>query len=561
MPGPSGQRLYEEVKIVGGRTRIIYYGDNLEILRQHIATESVDLVYLDPPFKSQQEYNVLFRTVKGEPAEAQVRAFSDTWKWDRTAKATYDRLMEDPLVPGKVSKMVEAFYRFLEASEMMAYLVMMTPRLLELYRVLKPTGSLYLHCDPAASHYLKIVLDTIFGPTNFRNEIVWKRTIAHSDVKQGSRHFGRIHDIILRYTKSEKFVWTPAYTPYDPDYAESFYKYVEPQTGRRYALDNLAGPKGAAKGNPYYEFLGVKRYWRYSREHMEQLLKQGRIVQTKPGAVPRYKRYLDEMPGLPAQDIWSDIKPISSKERLGYETQKPLALLRRIIQTSSNLGDLVLDPFCGCGTALVAAEELGRSWIGIDITYLAVNVMARRLQDHFPGISFEIKGQPQDEEGARALAERDRFQFQVWALSLVGAQPLDPNRPSADRGIDGYLPFLEGPNKYQRAIVQVKSGRVGVKEVRDLRGTLEREGAPFALLISLEPATRAMQQEAADAGFYQVPATGEQIPRVQILTIRELLQGKRPIIPTTQVSPVPAAPRLKRVGGRQLPFSTQAQRK
>jgi site-specific DNA-methyltransferase (adenine-specific) len=262
------------------------------------------------------------------------------------------------------------------------------------------------------------------------------------------------------------------------------------------------------------------------------------------------------MPGMPLQSLWTDILPIVSwsREGLGYQTQKPVALLKRIIQASSNPGDLVLDPFCGCGTALVAAEELGRSWLGIDVTYLAVDVMARRLRDHFPGISFDIKGQPKDVEGARALAEKDRFQFQVWALSLIGAQVLDPDRKGADRGIDGYLPFVEWGGKHLRAIVQVKSGHVGVKELRDLRGTMEREKAHFALLITLEASTEPMRREAADAGFYEVPATQEKVPRLQILTIGELLQGQRPRLPTTQVSPVPAAPRLKRAGGRQLPL-------
>ena len=239
---------------------------------------------------------------------------------------------------------------------------------------------------------------------------------------------------------------------------------------------------------------------------------------------------------------------------MGYPTQKPVALLERIIQASSNPGDLVLDPFCGCGTALVAAEKLGRAWIGIDITYLAVDVMARRLRDHFPGITFEIRGQPRDEEGARALAERNRYQFEFWALSLVGAQPLDPKRKGADRGVDGYLPFLEGPDQYRRAIVQVKSGHVGVKEVRDLRGTMERENAPFAILISLEQPTADMRREATEAGFYTNPLTGEQIPRLQVVTVRELLRGQRPRVPTTQVSPVAAAPRLRRQGGQQLPL-------
>lgn len=537
------------------RTRIIYYGDNLEILPDYIPKESVDLVYLDPPFKSQQAYNVLFRTVKGEPAAAQVRAFTDTWKWDLAAKAAYERLMEDPKVPGNVSEMVRAFYQFLGPSEMLAYLVMMTPRLLELHRVLKPTGSLYLHCDPAASHYLKVVLDTIFGPQNFRNEVIWKRAQPKAHV---TKRFPRSHDLLLSYAKSDKAVFNPQYGQHDPEYIEKFYRYVEPETGRRYTLDNLLNPN---KNRPHltYEFppgSGVVRVWRWTKERMMQTYKEGRIYIPPRGKVARYKRYLDEMPGPNVTDIWDDIEHLhgAHAERLGYETQKPLALLKRIIQTSSNPGDLVLDPFCGCGTALVAAEELERSWIGIDITYLAVDVMARRLREQFPGISFKIRGQPKDEEGARALAEKDRFQFQVWALSLVSAQPLDQERKGADRGIDGYLTFLTGRDQYERAIVQVKSGHVLPGMVRDLRGTLEREKAPFALLITLEPPTKAMRQEAADTGFYQVPVTGEEVPRLQILTVRELLQGKRPKLPTTQVSPMPTAPRIKRAGGKQLPL-------
>lgn len=535
------------------RLRLIYFGDNLEILRAHIADESVDLIYLDPPFKSQQEYNVLFRTVRGEPAAAQVRAFSDTWRWDTAARAAYETLLQDPRVPGRVARMVEAFYQFLGPSEIMAYLVMMTPRLLELHRVLKPTGSLYLHCDPAASHYLKVVLDTIFGPQNFRNEIIWKRAQPKAHVRV---RFPRSHDVLLFYAKSSEAPFRPQYRAHNPRYIERFYRYVEPETGRRYHLDNLANPN---KNRPHltYEFppgSGIVRVWRWTRERMMKAWEEGRIYIPPGGGVARYKRYLDEKPGATVTDLWDDIEHLhgSHAERLGYETQKPVALLRRIIEASSRPGDLVLDPFCGCGTALVAAEELGRSWIGIDITYLAVDVMARRLRDHFPGITFEVRGQPQDVEGARALAARDRFQFQVWALSLLGAQPVDPDRPGADRGIDGYLPFQTGPERIERAIVQVKSGHVGVSVVRDLRGVLERERAPFALLVTLEPPTREMVREAAEAGFYTVPATGEQVPRVQIVTIAMLLQGQRPQLPTTRVAPTVRAPRLQRREGEQM---------
>ncbi|MFH1141718.1 MAG: DNA methyltransferase [Chloroflexota bacterium] len=541
-------------------TRMLYYGDNLEVLRnrQWFPDECVDLVYLDPPFKSQQDYNVLFKSQKGTPAAAQVQAFSDTWKWDTAAKAAYERLVSDPLVPGQVGQMVEAFYRFLDGSEMMAYLVTMTPRLLELHRVLKPTGSLYLHCDPAASHYLKLVLDTIFGPGNFRNEIVWKRSSAHSDVGQGAKHMGRLHDIIFNYSKGDSFTSNRLFTPYDLSYLENFYRHVEAGSGRRYRLGDITGPRGAAKGNPRYEFMGVIRYWRYTKERMQELLEQGRIVQSKSGAVPQYKRYLDEMPGVPLQDIWDDILPIGAqaKERLGYPTQKPLALLRRIIQASCNPGDLVLDPFCGCGTAVVAAEELGRSWIGIDITYLAIDVMARRLRDHFPKIQFEIRGQPRDAEGALALAQKDRYQFQFWALSLVGGQAVVPDRRGPDRGIDGYLLYQAG-GELERAIVSVKSGGVGVRDVRDLHGTMQREKTEYGLLITLEQPTAPMRKEAVDAGQYQMPGIGASIPRIEILTVEELLSGKRPAVAPYSPGPVAQAPRLRRRRGTQLALGAQ----
>jgi adenine specific DNA methylase Mod len=372
------------------KTNVLYFGDNLEILRKYIPSESIDLIYLDPPFNSKKDYNILFKENGGIESEAQIKAFTDTWHWTQSAQDTYHEVVTKG--PLKVSKLIGALHDAIGSNDVMAYLVMMTVRLIELHRVLKPTGSLYLHCDPTASHYLKLVLDQIFGPANFRNEIVWKRSAAHSDVGQGAKHFGRVHDVILLYSKSDDFTCNMPFSSYDEKYINKFYRYVEPDTGRRYTLDNIAGPMGAAKGNPYYEFLGISRYWRYSRERMQELYEQGRIVQTKPGAVPRYKRYLDEMPGVPLQDIWDDILPIAAqaKERLGYQTQKPLPLLERIIEASSNKGDVVLDPFCGCGTAVVAAEKLKRKWIGIDVTHLAINLMRNRLKDTFKGITNSL---------------------------------------------------------------------------------------------------------------------------------------------------------------------------
>ena len=539
-------------------TNTLYYGDNLDILRQHLPDESVDLVYLDPPFNSNANYNVLFKEQSGEASPAQIRAFTDTWEWTQEAVRTYEQeIITNPSVPANVKDMISAFRQFVGGNAMMAYLVMMTPRLVELRRVLKPTGSIYLHCDPTASHYLKLLMDTIFGKENFRTEIVWKRTSAHSDTRQGRRQHGRVHDLILFYSRDASWTWNPLYAEYDQEYIDQFYRRVEPETGRRYRLDNLTGPGGAAKGNPSYEVMGVTRYWRYSEERMAELIEQGRVIQTSPGAVPAYKRYLDEMPGIPLQDVWTDIGPIGSraKERLGYPTQKPQALLERIIQSSSNEGDVVLDPFCGCGTAVAAAENLKRRWIGIDITHLAVALMKNRLRTAFdlhPGNDYQVVGEPADVGSARALAEQDRYQFQYWAMSLLEALPRKQDeRRGADRGIDGLLHFIDGPRRAtKKAIVQVKSGRVSSPLIRDLNGTVEREKADLGLFITLEEPTRDMRAEAANAGFYHSEIWQRDYPRTQIHTIGELLEGHGFDIPPHPSMYQPAQ-RVRRPEGRQ----------
>lgn len=527
----------------------LYFGDNLDVLRRYIAAESVDLVYLDPPFKSDATYNVLFAEKNGAQAAAQIKAFEDTWHWDRSAAAAYQEVVE---TGGAASQVMQAFRTFLGCNDMLAYLSMMAIRLKELHRVLKPTGSLYLHCDPTASHYLKLLLDAVFGVRNFRTEIIWKRTSAHSDTKQGRKQHGRIHDVIFFYTKGEEWTWNPMYHPYDREYIEQFYKHIEPETGRRYGLFDITGPGGALKGNPRYELLGVTRYWRYSKKRAKQLIKEGRIVQIKPGAAPREKRYLDEMPGIPLQDVWTDIKPIGAraKERLGYPTQKPEALLERIIKTSSHENDLVLDPFCGCGTTVAVAQRLNRRWIGIDITHLAINLMRVRLRDSFgPEIEkqYQVIGEPTTVRDAEALAAQDPFQFQCWALGLVGARPTEQKK-GADRGVDGRLYFHdEGPTgQTKQAILSVKSGKVKPSDVRDLRGVVEREGAALGVLISLEDPTPAMRQEAAEAGFYTSPG-GTQHPKIQLLTIAELVQqGQRiDLPPWTDWRTFKRAPRSK----------------
>jgi len=533
---------------------VLYYGDNLDILRRHVRDETVDLIYLDPPFNSNAAYNVLFAERNGSQAAAQIKAFEDTWHWDEAAARLYQEVVE---AGGPVSQVMQAFRTFLGDNDMLAYLAMMAPRLVELRRVLKQTGSIYLHCDPTASHYLKMLMDAVFGPVNFRTEIVWKRSSAHSDTKQGRRQHGRIHDLLLFYTKNDEWTWNPMYTPYDPEYVEQFYKYREEGTGRRYRMDNFtaAKPGGDTKyewrvkrrtgarewesdledewkaPREGYEYKGVPPYkgrsWAYSRANMIEYAKAGRICHTGTGT-PCYKRYLDEMPGVPLQDLWTDVKPIGAqaRERSGYPTQKPEALLERIVKASSNESDLVLDPFCGCGTTITVAERLKRRWIGIDITHLAIAIVKHRLLDSFgPGCRYDVIGEPTSLPDAEALAEGDPYQFQFWALGLVGARPAD-GKKGADKGIDGRLYFhdegAKGPTK--QVIFSVKAGHVSVAHVRDLRGVMEREKAQVGALISLEEPTSAMRAEAASAGFYE--SWGKKYPRLQLRTVKELIEGK-----------------------------------
>jgi len=509
----------------------LYYGDNFEVLQRYVKDETVDLVYLDPPFNSRQDYNVLFAEKDGSQSSSQIHAFEDTWEWNLDAQRSYELIVEQG---GRVADALRAFKTFLFNSDMMAYLAMMAPRLIELRRVLKPTGSIYLHCDPTASHYLKILMDAVFGPQFFRNEIIWKRSHAHSDAKQGAQHFGRITDTVLFYSKDAKTIWNSLYRPYDEKYLERDYRRVD-EDGRRYRIDNLQGPGGAAKGNPLYEVMGVTRYWRYSKEKMAKLISEGRMIQTRPGAVPQYKRYLDEMPGVGIQNLWDDLPPINNRsgEMLGYGTQKPEALLERILKASSNEGDLVLDPFCGCGTTVQVAQRLNRRWIGIDITHLAIGLIKKRLSDAFgPEIksTYEVIGEPTDLTGAGQLAAEDKYQFQWWALGQVGARPADQKK-GADRGIDGRLYFHDDDSGQSKQIIfSVKAGGVSVPQVRDLVGVLTREKAEIGVFLCFEEPTKPMLKEAAEAGFYK-SSDGTTYPRLQILTIQQILDGRQPQYP------------------------------
>jgi site-specific DNA-methyltransferase (adenine-specific) len=513
----------------------LFYGDNLDILRHQIPDESVDLIYLDPPFNSNASYNVLFRDPTGESSQSQIEAFDDTWHWTLAAEDAYWEVLKGPNTDAAL--VLETFRRMLGENDLMAYLAMMAVRLLELHRVLKSTGSLYLHCDPTASHYLKILLDGIFGKKLFGNELIWQRTNAKG---LAFTRFARNHDVIFRYTKSEKWTWNILHTHHDPDYIKKFYRFEDVETGRRYALADLVNPN-KKRPNLTYEFLGVTRVWRWTRERMEKAFADGLIIQSGEGKIPRFKRYLDEQEGNPIGDVWVDIRPVQSqsKESLGYPTQKPVALLERILEASSNEGDVVLDPFCGCGTTVHAAQKMGRRWIGVDITHIAVSLIERRLRDAFPHIAFQTIGVPKDIAAARQLASRDKHEFEKWAVSLIpDAQPYKGGKKGADTGIDGIVYLRTGKNETKKAIIEVKGGGVFVDQVHKLKSVIEREKALMGIFITLNPATKPMRAEAASAGFVtlNMGVGSAQFPRIQIVTIEELLEGKRlalPIIDST----------------------------
>jgi DNA modification methylase len=505
---------------MAGDLNTLYYGDNLDVLRLHVPDESVDLVYLDPPFNSNANYNVLFAE-HGTKAAAQIQAFEDTWEWNELSAAVYEETVEQG---GEVATALRAFRDLIPGSDMLAYLSMMAPRLVELHRVLKPTGSLYLHCDPTASHYLKLLLDAVFRPENFRNEIIWKRTSGHND----ARGYGAVHDVLLYYVASDEATWNRVFQAYDPGYVEQYYRYVDDK-GRRFMSDNLSAA-GLSGGGYEYEWKGVTRIWRMPKTTMEQLDADGAIFYTKNG-MPRRKRYLDESKGLPAQDVWTDIEPLRSwhAERLGYPTQKPLALLERIVAASSRPDDVVLDPFCGCGTAIDAAQALGRRWIGIDITHLAIGLIKHRLLDRYdtPILgTYRVVGEPTTVDGAAQLARDDPFQFQAWALGLVGARVAGSDKKGGDKGIDGRLYFHDSPGGETRQIIfSVKAGEhLFPAFVQQLHGVIESNKAEIGVLITFAEPTAGMRSEAASAGFY-TPPLGGRFPKLQIRTVGQLLAG------------------------------------
>ncbi|MCX6639539.1 MAG: DNA methyltransferase [bacterium] len=509
----------------------LYYGDNLEILRRHIDAESVDLIYLDPPFNSKRAYNVIFQDKTGQDSAAQIEAFEDTWTWSAETQSAFDEIMKGGY-SGDLKNMMKAFREFMGINNLMAYLTMMAIRLVELHRVLKSTGSIFLHCDPTASHYLKILMDQIFGTKNYRNEIIWNRTSAHS----GANRCGPIHDILLFYTKSNTYTWNNVFQAYDEEYIDTFFDEVDEQ-GKCYKRADLTGA-GISRGVSGNNWRGIDvtakgRHWMHPPDVLEELDSKGKIHwPKKKDGMPRLKQYPSDLPGVPLQDIWYDIRPLHNlaAERLHYPTQKPVALLDRIVQVSSNEGDIVLDPFCGCGTAVVAAEGLNRKWIGIDLTHLAIALIKKRLDDNFPGTHYTIVGEPKSVYDAQQLFKQSPFQFEAWAVSLIGGQPFK-SKGGGDRGIDGLIFFEDAKSKFYRLIVEVKGGSYHPKDVRSLKSVMDRENAPLGILIALESPTPGMISEAAAMGTWQLPGVERKFPILQIITIEDLFSGKMPILP------------------------------
>ncbi|EKD49608.1 MAG: hypothetical protein ACD_63C00093G0009 [uncultured bacterium] len=469
----------------------MYYGDNLDVLRRYIKDETIDLIYLDPPFKSNRDYNVLFEERDGAQSKAQIKVFEDSWQWDLEAANAYREIVEKG--PERVAKSMRAFRLLLSDNDMLAYLSMMAPCLVELHRVLKPTGSIYLHCDPTASHYLKILMDAVFQPSKFQNELIWHyQTGGASKIR-----FSKKHDTIFWYTKSDQWKYYGG-------------RIAIPRTEK--AMKRAQNPKGA-------------------RIDINDTTKNPNDVL-----------------------IIQQMNPMA-RERLGYPTQKPEALLEQIILASSDENDVVLDPFCGCGTAIAVAQKFERRWIGIDITHLAIGLIKHRLQDTFGNeinSTYKVIGEPTDLESAKTLAHEDPYQFQWWALGLVGARPVEQKK-GADRGIDGRIYFHDEANetKSDQIILQVKGGHITVANIRELRGVLDREEAKIGVLITLKAPSKEMRGEAAEADFYHSSWWDKDYPRLQILTIEELLTGKTINYPATTNITFQKAPRYKKKQGKQ----------
>jgi len=547
----------------------LFYGDNLEVLKG-LADESVDLVYLDPPFNSNRSYNVIFSRHEVTPNTGQIQAFDDTWHWSPATEAEHTRLIAGGSMPGEVGEALYAFKMLLGENDAMAYLVNMTPRLVELRRVLKSTGSFYLHCDPTMSHYLKVLLDTIFGPEHFRSEIIWKRSSAHNSAKR----YGPVHDVILFYTKSDTYTWNKTVQPIGQQYIDGWYNNVDPD-GRQFKRADLTAP-GVRDGESGAVWRGIDvtakgRHWAIpgfvgdivdglgTTDALNQLDAVGRLHWPKKlGGIPQVKRFLEEAAGVAAQDVVTNIPPLNnvSTERLGYPTQKPLALLELLLRSSTNPGDVVLDPFCGCGTTIDAAQKLGRRWIGIDITYIAVDLIMKRLEHTYGNTiadTYETSGIPRDIGAAQALFDRSPFDFERWAVSLVGGQP--NSKQVGDRGVDGKARFpTDARGGIGTVIVSVKGGKtVAPTFARDLAGTVDAEKAQMGVLVTMAPVTSGVKSAMDHAGTYTLPVNGQVFPKVQAVSVAELLEGARPQLPMLLLPYIQASRAIPRDESEAIP--------
>ena len=535
----------------------IYYGDNLEVLRKYIKDESVDLCYIDPPFNSKRNYNQIYNNI-GKEDKAQAQAFVDTWEWDDQAIKGLAEIKENynGVFTRQSINLISGLEKVLEKGSLLAYLVSMTLRIAEIHRVLKETGSFYLHCDPTASHYLKLVLDAIFCAKggNYQSEITWRRTTAHGNTKQGSKRFETNFDVIFFYTKSNHYIFKTIYEPFKEEQIQQQYNKLD-ENGRRYRLVTPSAAKGG--GDTSYEFHGVKppagRFWAYSRENMDKFYDEGKLYFSNTGQ-PYIKYYLDERPGVAVMSFWDDIKPMSptSKERLGYPTQKPEALLERIIKASSNEGDVVLDAYCGCGTTVAVAEKLQRNWIGIDITYQSISLILKRLENQKESAleNVEINGVPKDFESAVALAnkkdDRLRKEFEKWfVLTYSKNRAIINEKKGGDKGIDGIAYIVDrdekGELENREILFSVKSNETLTPAViRELNGTVEREKAACGILLTLYPMPN-LVKDCKQYGHYQNKFMGNDYPKIQVISVEEMFEGKRMQFPTNTMDVLKSA--------------------
>ena len=519
----------------------LYYGDCLTIM-QSMNSQSVDLIYLDPPFNSNRAYNAIYKDETGRPLPDQVEAFCDLWTLDEETERSIRHmpvLMREAGIDDETVEFWRLWMNALRATHprLLAYLSYMVQRLVVMRRLLRPAGSVYLHCDPTASHYIKVMMDGIWRGT-FRSEIIWKRTSAHS----AARRPGPVHDVLLFYSATDKYTWNPQHQDYDDLYIETFYPHRDESSGRRWSRADLTGA-GVRRGETGKPWRGIDitekgRHWSRPPSELEVMDSEGRIHWPKrAGGMPRLKKYLDEQTGVPLQDVWTDIRPIHNlaSERMGYATQKPVALLERIIKASTNEGDTVLDPFCGCATTLEAAQKLNRQWIGIDIAIHAIKrVAAVRLGERCrleEGVDFEIDGVPRTLEGAMDLWDRDKYHFQKWAVEEVDG--FVTTKRTGDGGIDGRLYFdMPGERDLQSMVIEVKGGKnVTIAELRAVHSVLEREEALMSGLIVMEPLgdrkLANFQRLMGEAGDLEIRGAARPYPRMQILSVPEILEGKR----------------------------------